>query len=207
MRCKSSRRYWSSWFCFSRRISPTPLTLSYWKFPFPHFLMLSVHIEGKSAPQCRKSEVVTYHEPHQQNPDRRKSSCLNSRGEKVESEWKRELSSSKLKYSSFSSWVLVLEKGSSPSLDSLCVFAQLCVSDNSSAGQLFSWSPTEQPDLQQADSRRLNLKIGLTSSWSSYLSRVPITNTILSLSKQQFVLFSTVYMMEGNCDFFIDSSN
>ncbi len=37
MRCKRSRRYWSSWFCCSHRTSPstTPLPLSYWKFPLP----------------------------------------------------------------------------------------------------------------------------------------------------------------------------
>ena len=89
----------------------------------------------------------------------------------------------------------MLEKGSSPSLDSLCVFAQLCVSDNSSAGQLFSWSPAEQPDLQQADSTSKSV----SPRPRRRICQVPISNNSLcfffstvsttKIRRKQFVLF------------------
>ena len=70
------------------KLPPHHFHFPYWKFPFPYFLMLSVHIERKSERDvswslCTKSKVVTYHdhhEPHQQNPDGGKSSCRSRRG-------------------------------------------------------------------------------------------------------------------------------
>jgi hypothetical protein len=140
-------------------LSPKP------KFPPPT-------IRTPSQTVFWQSKVGTYHYGRIVMGERERST-----GGKVER------ASSKLKYSS--SQVQLLR--SAPSLlpfFRLILFAQLCVSDNSSAGQLFSRSPTELKD--DSDCKQLSRR---SFRQSSSQPRVPIFDR--PIVAERFVLLDS----------------